>query len=99
MIEQRLREALARAAGTGPSEAGAYDRFLRRRRRATRMLTAAASIALVLLLGLAVALPRVLLERRATTQVTTPTGGDGTRLPGRTKASKWTCRRAGRSRR
>jgi hypothetical protein len=81
MIEQRLKEVFARAAGTGPSEAGAYDRFLRRRRRATRKLTAATGVALVLVLGLAVAVPRVLLERHPTTQVTTPTpGGDGTRL-------------------
>ncbi len=73
MIEQRLKEVLERAAGTGPSEAGAYDRFLRRRRRATRKVTAATGVALVLVLGLAVVLPRVLLERRITTQETSPT--------------------------
>jgi hypothetical protein len=80
MIEERLKETLEGVAETGPSEAGGYDRFLRRRRRTTRKVTAAASVALILVLGLAVVLPRVLLERRTTTEVTTPTGGDGTRL-------------------
>jgi hypothetical protein len=75
MIEERLKEALERVAETGPSEAGGYDRFLRRRRRAARNLTAATGVALVVLLGLAVAMPRILPARRSATQVTAPAAG------------------------
>jgi hypothetical protein len=68
MIEERVKDALERAAGSGPGEEGGYDRFLRRRRRAARNVTAATGAALVVVLGLAAALPRV----RPAPQPTTP---------------------------
>jgi hypothetical protein len=75
MIEERVNEALERVAETGPSEAGGYDRFLRRRRRAARNLTGATGVVLVVVLGLAVAMPRILPARRSATQVTAGSGG------------------------
>jgi hypothetical protein len=59
MIEERLRETLGRVAAAEPGEAGAYDRFLRRRARRTR--TAAGGTALVLVLALVsvAAVPRL----------------------------------------
>jgi hypothetical protein len=77
MIEERVKEALERVAETGPSEAGGYDRFLRRRRRTARKVTGATGVALVVLLGLAVAMPRILPARRSATQVTAPAAGGG----------------------
>jgi hypothetical protein len=76
-VEERVKETLERVAETGPSEAGGYDRFLRRRRRAARNLTAAAGVVLVVLLGLAVAVPQLLPARRTATQSTTPAAGGG----------------------
>jgi len=62
MIEQRLKETLGRVAAAEPGEAGAYDRFLRRKARRTRTAAGGTALVLVLLLGSAVAVPR-LLER------------------------------------
>jgi hypothetical protein len=75
MLEERVKETLERVAETGPSEAGGYDRFLRRRRRAARTLSAATGVALVVVLGLTVAVPQLLPARRTTTQATTPAVG------------------------
>jgi hypothetical protein len=75
MIEERVTETLERVAETGPSEAGGYDRFLGRRRRSVRKVTGATGVALVVVLGLAVAMPRILPARRTTTQATTPAVG------------------------
>jgi len=83
MLEERVKETLERVAETGPSEAGGYDRFLRRRRRAARNLTAAAGVVLVVLLGLAVAVPQLLPARRTATQSTTPAAGGGAAAPSR----------------
>jgi WD40 repeat protein len=55
-IEERLREAYERTRSSGPAETGAYDRFLRRRARSVRTVTAA----LILLLALAGLTPRLL---------------------------------------
>lgn len=66
MIEQQLRETFERAAATGPSEAGAYDRFLRHRRRRVLGAAIATSLVLVLAIGLAVVVPRVQADRRTT---------------------------------
>jgi hypothetical protein len=77
MLEERVKETLERVAETGPSEAGGYDRFLRRRRRAARNLSVAASVVLVVVLGLAVAVPQLLPARRTATQATTPAAGGG----------------------
>jgi hypothetical protein len=63
-IEQQLREAYDRAASSEPGEAGAYDRFLRRRARHDRAVAVAASIVLVVVLGAAALLPRVLASRQ-----------------------------------
>ncbi len=67
MIERQLRETFERAAETGPSEAGAYDRFLRHRRRRVLGATAGTSLVLALVIGLAVVVPRVQSDRRVTT--------------------------------
>jgi len=58
-IEQQLKEVLERPTGW-PDETGAYDRFLRRRRRSTRTVAATAGLTFVLVLGLAVVALRVL---------------------------------------
>jgi hypothetical protein len=55
-IQERLKEAYERTPSPGPSEAGAYDRFLRRRARSVRTVTTA-SVLLLVLAGLA---PRLL---------------------------------------
>jgi WD40 repeat protein len=55
-IEERLKEAYERTRSSGPAEAGAYDRFLRRRARSVRAVTAG----IVLLLALAGLAPRLL---------------------------------------
>jgi hypothetical protein len=57
MIEDRLRDTLARVATGGPDEAGAFDRFQRRRTRRSRRAAGSTGLVLVMLLGLAVALP------------------------------------------
>jgi hypothetical protein len=59
MIEDRLVEILDRVAVGGPDEAGAFDRFLRRRARHTRRVVAATALTLVAVLAGAVALPRL----------------------------------------
>jgi WD40 repeat protein len=55
-VQRRLREAYERTPSPGPAEAGAYGRFLRRRARSVRTVTAAT----VLLLALAGLAPRLL---------------------------------------
>jgi hypothetical protein len=60
MIEQRLKETLGRVAAAEPGEAGAYDRFLRRRARRTRAAAGGTALVLVLLLGSVAAVPRLL---------------------------------------
>ena len=60
MIEQRLKETLGRVAAAEPGEAGAYDRFLRRKARRTRAAAGGTALVLVLLLGSVVAVPRLL---------------------------------------
>jgi WD40 repeat protein len=55
-MQERLREAYERTRSSGPAEAGAYDRFLRRRARSVRTVAAVA----VLLLALAGLAPRLL---------------------------------------
>jgi WD40 repeat protein len=55
-LEERLRQAYERTRSSGPAEAGAYERFLRRRARSVRTVTAATILVLVLA-GLA---PRLL---------------------------------------
>jgi hypothetical protein len=57
-IERQLRQAYDRAASSEPGEAGAYDRFLRRRARHDRAVAVAAGLALVALLGAAVLVAR-----------------------------------------
>jgi hypothetical protein len=69
-LDELIRAALAEEARAEPDEAGAYDRFLRRRRR--RALTAAASTALAVALVLAVAIGGALVVR----------GGSGDQRPG-----------------
>jgi hypothetical protein len=60
-LEELVRAALAEEARTEPDEAGAYDRFLRRRRR--RAMAAAASTGLAVALVLALAIGGALLVR------------------------------------
>jgi WD40 repeat protein len=55
-IQEQLKEAYERTRSSGPAEAGAYDRFLRRRVRSVRTVAGAAVLVLVLA-GLA---PRLL---------------------------------------
>jgi hypothetical protein len=57
MIEELLRETLDQVAAGGPGEAGAYDRFLRRRARQTRRMAATGAVGLALLLALVAVLP------------------------------------------
>ena len=59
MIEERLRETLGRVAAAEPGEAGAYDRFLRRKDRRTRAAAAGTALVLVLLLASVAAVPRL----------------------------------------
>jgi hypothetical protein len=59
MIEDRLRDTLDRVAAGGPDEAGAYDRFLRRRARHARRVAAATALALAAVLATAVPLSRL----------------------------------------
>jgi hypothetical protein len=59
MIEQRLRETLERVAAAEPGEAGAYDRFLRRKARRTRTAAGGTALVLVLLLASVAAVPRL----------------------------------------
>jgi hypothetical protein len=60
MIEQRLKETLERVTAAEPGEAGAYDRFLRRKARRTRTAAGGTALVLVLLLGSVAAGPRLL---------------------------------------
>jgi hypothetical protein len=61
MIEDRLRETFDRVAAGGPDEAGAFDRFERRRRaHRTRRVAGATALVLVVALASAVAAPRLL---------------------------------------
>jgi hypothetical protein len=69
-LEELVRAALAEEPRAEPDEAGAYERFLRQRRR--RALTAAASTGLAVALVLAVAIGGALLVR----------GGSGDQRPG-----------------
>jgi hypothetical protein len=57
-LEQQLQDAYERAAELAPVPPGGYDRFLRRRARRGRMVTAAAGLALVAVLGAAVVVAR-----------------------------------------
>jgi hypothetical protein len=59
-MEQRLKQVFQRPAGGRGEEDGAYDRFLRHRRRRTRRAAAGAGVALCLVAGLALAVPRLL---------------------------------------
>jgi hypothetical protein len=54
IIEERLKQALEEVAASGPGEAGAYDRFLRRRARQGRRVAAATALGLVVMLALVV---------------------------------------------
>jgi hypothetical protein len=56
-VEPLLRQVLAAAAGTGPGEAGAWDRFVARRRRRALAVRAGAALAFTAILVLAVVLP------------------------------------------
>jgi hypothetical protein len=69
-LDELVRAALAAEARAEPDEAGAYERFLRQRRR--RALTAAASTGLAVALVLAVAIGGALMVR----------GGSGDQRPG-----------------
>ena len=69
-LDELVRAALAEEARAEPDEAGAYERFLRHRRR--RALTAAASTGLAVALVLAVAIGGALMVR----------GGSGDQRPG-----------------
>jgi hypothetical protein len=60
MIEDRLRETFDRVAAGGPTQAGAFDRFQRRRRaHRARGLAGATALILVAALASAVAVPRL----------------------------------------
>jgi hypothetical protein len=69
MIEERLRETLERVAAAEPGEAGAYDRFLRRKARRTRAAAGGTALLLVLLLGSTAAVPSLLARLRANDQI------------------------------
>jgi hypothetical protein len=62
-LEEQLREAYQRAAGSAAVPAGAYDRFLRRRARNARRAAAVASLTLAAAVALAVTVPRLLADR------------------------------------
>jgi hypothetical protein len=53
-LEELVRAALAEEAGAEPDETGAYDRFLRRRRRGALVAAASTGLAVALVLALAV---------------------------------------------
>jgi hypothetical protein len=57
MIEERLRDTLGRVAAGGPTEAGAYDRFLRQRARRARRVAATSALGLAVVLALVAMLP------------------------------------------
>jgi hypothetical protein len=59
MIEERLRETLGQVAAAEPGEAGAFDRFLRRKARRTRAAAGGTALVLVLLLASVAAVPRL----------------------------------------
>jgi hypothetical protein len=63
-LEQQLQDAYQRAAELAPVSPGAYDRFLRRRVRRSRVLAATAGLALVAVLGAAVLVARQLPQER-----------------------------------
>jgi hypothetical protein len=67
MIEDQLRETFGRVAAGRPEEAGAFDRFLRRRARRGRTAAGAAGLALVLALGSVVAVADLVRSGRAPT--------------------------------
>jgi hypothetical protein len=72
--DEELRRALGRPDLPWPDEAGAYERFLRRRARDGRVVAAAAGLALVALLGAAVLVVRELpQDRKPATNATEPT--------------------------
>jgi hypothetical protein len=73
MIEDRLRETFDRVATGGPAEAGAFDRFLRRRARRSRRVAATGALGLALLL----ALVAMLAARPWDDHAATPTLGEG----------------------
>jgi WD40 repeat protein len=52
-VQERLREAYERTRSSGPAEAGAYERFLRRRARSVRTVAAAAVVLVLAMAGLA----------------------------------------------
>jgi hypothetical protein len=62
-LEEQLRDAYQRAAGSAAVPAGAYDRFLRRRARNARRAAAVASLTLAAAVALAVTVPRLLADR------------------------------------
>jgi hypothetical protein len=59
MIEDRLAATLDRVAAGGPDEAGAFDRFLRRRARRSRRLAGTIALCLAAVAAVAVGLPRL----------------------------------------
>jgi hypothetical protein len=65
-IDERLRRAFEHPASAWPDEVGAYERFLRRRRRHLLRASAATGLGLALVVTLATVGPRVLLERQPT---------------------------------
>jgi hypothetical protein len=62
--DEELRRALGRPDLPWPDETGAYERFLRRRARRSRVVAAAAGLALVAVLGAAVLVARQLRQER-----------------------------------
>jgi hypothetical protein len=79
IIEERLKQTLKEVAAAAPGEAGAYDRFLRRRVRRTRRVAAATAFGLAMVLALV-----AMLAGR-------PWGDDATRRPalGQAPAAQW----------
>jgi hypothetical protein len=63
-LEDQLQDAYERAAERAPVSPGAYDRFLRRRARRGRVVAATAGLALVAVLGAAVAVAGQLPQER-----------------------------------
>jgi hypothetical protein len=70
-LEELVRAALAEEARAEPDETGAYDRFLRRRRRSALAAAASTGLAVALVLALAVG-AAYLVTGRGTDQVTGP---------------------------
>jgi hypothetical protein len=64
-LEELVRAALAEETGAEPDETGAYDRFLRRRRRGAVLAAASTGLAVALVLGLAVGAGYLVSGRRA----------------------------------